>query len=100
MPMVPVTPGPRSERMSPNRLDPTTTSKALGPLDEVGAENVDVELIDPDVRVLLRHFLHPLVQYGMVMEMPLTLVAEVRCFFGRERASSKRSRGCGPRPCG
>ena len=28
-------------------------------------------------------------QYGMVMEMPFDLVAEVRCFFGRERASSK-----------
>src|SRR5207253_1630137 len=30
IPMVPVTAGPRSERMSPNRFDPTTTSKRSG----------------------------------------------------------------------
>ena len=28
-------------------------------------------------------------QYGMVIEMPLDFVAEVRCFFGRDCASSK-----------
>ena len=28
-------------------------------------------------------------QYGMVMEMPLLFVAEVRCFLGRVRARSK-----------
>src|SRR6201999_1310261 len=27
-------------------------------------------------------------QYGIVIEMPLDLVAEVRCFFGRDAASS------------
>ena len=27
-------------------------------------------------------------QKGMVIAMPFDLVAEVRCFFGRERASS------------
>ena len=30
MPMVPVQAGPRSERMSPNRLEPTTTSNQSG----------------------------------------------------------------------
>ena len=30
MPMVPVVAGPRSERMSPNRLEPTTTSNQSG----------------------------------------------------------------------
>ncbi|CFW34110.1 Uncharacterised protein [Bordetella pertussis] len=30
MPMVPVQAGPRSERMSPNRLDATTTSNQSG----------------------------------------------------------------------
>ena len=28
-------------------------------------------------------------QYGIVMAMPFDLVAEVRCFFGREAASWK-----------
>jgi hypothetical protein len=30
MPMLPATAGPRSERMSPNRLEPTTTSNQSG----------------------------------------------------------------------
>ena len=34
-------------------------------------------------------------QYGMVKVMPLDLVAEVRCFFGRGVASSKANSGCG-----
>src|SRR6266513_1192494 len=54
MAMVPVQAGPRSDRMSPKRLEATTTSN----------------------------------QYGMVIEMPLDLVAEVTCFFGRFFASS------------
>ncbi|MNI99930.1 hypothetical protein D3C73_1591440 [compost metagenome] len=30
MAIVPVHPGPKSERMSPNKLEPTTTSKCSG----------------------------------------------------------------------
>ncbi len=42
MPIVPHTAGPRSERMSPKRLEPTTTSKSLRPRDEMRGQDVDV----------------------------------------------------------
>ena len=83
MPIVPVQAGPRSERMSPNRLEPTTTSNQSGLQHEMRRQDVDVVLVDVDVRdsscaIASKRSS----QYGMVMEMPFDLVAEVRCFFG------------------
>ena len=42
--------GPRSDRMSPNRLEPTTTSK-LPVAHEMRRQNVDVVLVDADIRI-------------------------------------------------
>ena len=53
IPIEPTTAGPRSERMSPNRFDPTTTSNHFGKPHEMRRENVDVILIGPDVRKFL-----------------------------------------------
>ena len=55
MPIVPHTAGPRSDRMSPNRFEPTTTSKHSRPLHEMRAQDVDVVLVDADVRIVRRH---------------------------------------------
>src|SRR4029077_17799564 len=89
MPMVPVQAGPRSDRMSPNRLEPTTTSNQSGCSTKFA------------VRLSMWYLSHftfglflPLVstcssQYGMAIEMALDLVAEVRCCFGRDCARSK-----------
>jgi hypothetical protein len=63
MPMVPVQAGPRSERMSPNRLEATTTSNQSG-AHEVGGEDVDVVLVGAHVRIALRHFGEALVPVG------------------------------------
>src|SRR5882762_353065 len=89
MPMVPVQAGPRSERISPNKLEPTTTSNQSGCSTKLA------------VRISMWYLSHFTAgyffaiastrssQYGIVIEMPLDLVAEVRCFFGRDCARSK-----------
>ena len=61
MPIVPVTAGPRSDRMSPKRLLATTTSKLDGPAHEMGGQDVDVVLLGGDVGIVLRHGAEPLV---------------------------------------
>src|SRR5947207_5431433 len=82
MPIVPVQAGPRSERISPNRFDATTTLKQSG-LRTNSAERISMWY--------LSHFTSGKLfaisstrssQYGIVMAMPFDLVAEVRCFFG------------------
>jgi hypothetical protein len=45
MPMVPVQAGPRSDRMSPNRLEATTTSKRVRIQHEMRGQDVDVVLV-------------------------------------------------------
>ena len=64
MPIVPVQAGPRSDRMSPNRLEADHHVEAVGVLDEMGGQDVDVVLVGADVRVLLRHRLEALVPVG------------------------------------
>ena len=46
MPIVPVQAGPRSLRMSPNRLLATTVSKICGRCTKWAVEDVDVEAVD------------------------------------------------------
>ena len=82
MPMVPVQAGPRSDRMSPNRFDATTTLKRSGLSTNSADEDVDVVLVPLDVGKLFAISSTRSSQYGMVMAMPFDLVAEVRCFFG------------------
>ena len=50
MPMVPQTAGPRSERMSPNRFEPTTTSNQSGCATNCARQDVDVVLVGADAR--------------------------------------------------
>ena len=64
MAIVPVVAGPRSERMSPNRLEPTITSNQCGIAHEVRGQDVDVELVGLDVRVLLGDRREALVPIG------------------------------------
>ena len=64
MPMVPVQAGPRSERMSPNRLEATTTSNQSGCMHEVRGQDVDVVLVHRDVGVRGGHRLDPFVPVG------------------------------------
>ena len=80
MAIVPVQAGPRSERMSPNRLEATTTSNRSGLLDEMRGQDVDVVLVGPDVRVVRRHRLRSArPSTAWRSNMPLDLVAEVTC---------------------
>src|SRR5512140_1155435 len=83
MPMVPVHAGPRSERMSPNRLEPTTTSNQSGCRTKFA-----VRISMWYWEVLMSGYCADIAlkrssQYGMVIEMPFDFVAEVTCFFVR-----------------
>src|SRR3990172_5826502 len=89
MPMVPAVAGPRSERMSPKRLEATITSKRWG--------LSTIWMVRPSMwywSVFTSGYCLPIAakrssQYGMVIEMPFDLVAEVTCFLARVIASSK-----------
>src|SRR3954465_9253569 len=77
MPMVPVHAGPRSERMSPKRFEPTTTSNQSGCWTKCA---VRMSMWYCDVRMpgySLAIAANRSSQYGMVIEMPLDLVADV-----------------------
>src|SRR5438477_11895062 len=92
MPMVPVHAGPRSERMSPKRFEPTTTSNQSGCCTKCAVRMsmwyCEVLISGYKADIALKRSS----QYGMVMEMPLDFVAEVTCFLGRVFASSKANR--------
>src|ERR1700752_3402287 len=92
MPMVPVQAGPRSGRMSPKRFEPTTTSNQSGCCTKCAVRMAmwycEVLMPGYSAEIALKRSS----QYGIVIEMPLDLVAEVTCFFGRVFASSKAKR--------
>src|SRR5262252_9848818 len=77
IPMVPVQAGPRSERMSPNRLDATTTSNQSGCRTKFAVRismwNLSQRTSGNDWAIATTRSS----QYGMVIEMPFDLVAEV-----------------------
>src|SRR5687768_17055590 len=89
MPIVPVQAGPRSEGMSPKRLEPTTTSNQSGCWTKCAVRMSiwywEVFTSGYSAEIALKRSS----QYGMVIEMPLDLVAEVTCLRVRLRASSK-----------
>src|SRR5206468_11875430 len=92
MPMVPVHAGPRSERMSPKRFEPPTTSNQSGCCTKCA-----VRMSMWYCEVLMPGYSFEIAanrssQYGIVIEMPLDLVAEVTCFFVRVFASSNAKR--------
>src|SRR2546423_11920371 len=79
IPMVPVQAGPRSERISPNRFEPTTTLKRAG-LGTNRAGRISMWY--------LSHFTSGKVfaiastrssPYGLVIAIPVDFVADVRC---------------------
>jgi hypothetical protein len=87
--MVPVAAGPRSERISPKRLEPTTTSNQSGCSTKF-AHRMSMwywSTRTPGYCAAIAFTRSS--QYGIVIVMPFDLVAEVKCFFGRRDASSK-----------
>ena len=75
--------------MSPKRFEPTTTSKRSGRCTKC-AQRMSMwnwSTRTSGYRAAIAFTRSS--QYGMVIEIPFDLVAEVRCFFGRDRASSK-----------
>src|SRR4030081_824494 len=91
-PIDPTTAAPRSERMSPKRFDPTTTSNQSGCCTKCAVRMsmwyCEVFTLGYSAEIALKRSS----QNGMVIEMPLDLVAEVTCFFSRVFASSKANR--------
>ncbi|SAL04539.1 hypothetical protein AWB83_07035 [Caballeronia ptereochthonis] len=88
MPIVPVQAGPRSERMSPNRLVATTTSKRSG-FSTKRAHRMSMCCLSHAMSgycaaISAARASH----HGMLIEMPLLLVATVS-FFSRRCARSK-----------
>src|SRR6185295_12556444 len=83
MPMVPVAAGPRSERMSPKRLEPTTTSNQSGCMTKcahrISMWNQSVFTCGYFEAITFTRSS----QYGIEIEIPFDLVADVRCFLGR-----------------
>src|SRR5258707_526779 len=80
MPMVPVQAGPRSDRISPNKLEPTTTSNQSGCRTKFA---VRMSMWNLSQRTSGNDFATASTrssQYGMVMEMPFDFVAEAPAF--------------------
>lgn len=89
MPMVPVQAGPRSDKISPNRLEATTTSKRSG-FSTKRAHRISMCCLSRAISGYWRAISATRSsQYGMLMAMPLDLVAAVRRLRGRCCASSK-----------
>lgn len=89
IPIVPVQAGPRSERMSPKRLEATTTSKRSGCSTKfaVRMSMWYLSTSTPGNSSLMAATRSS--QKGIVMAMPLDFVALVRWWAGRDAASSK-----------
>src|ERR1044072_8336416 len=89
MPIEPAMAGPRSERMSPKRFEATTTSNQSGCCTKwaVRMSMWYCEVLMPGycAEIALKRSS----QYGMVIEMPLDLVADVTWFFARVFAVSQ-----------
>src|SRR6185437_16196444 len=82
MPIVPVQAGPRSDRISPNRFEATTTLNVSG-FSTNSAERMSMwNLFHFTSGYFFAIASTRSSQYGMVMAMPFDLVADVRCFFG------------------
>src|SRR5258706_14739435 len=83
MPMVPVHAGPRSERMSPKRFEPTTTSNQSGCWTKcaVRMSMWYCEVLMPGYSAEIA--LKRLFQNGIVIAMSFHLLHEVTCLFFR-----------------
>src|SRR5258708_36819855 len=98
IPIVPVHAGPRSERVSPNRFEPTTTSNQSGCCTKwaVRMSMWYCEVLIPGYSAEIA--LKRSSQKGIVIAMPLDLVAEVTCLRVRVFASWKANRMMRPVP--
>ena len=92
MPIVPAQAGPRSDRMSPNRLDATTTSNQSGLQHELRGQDVDVVLVGFDVGIVLRHRFDALVPVRHGDGDAVRLGRRRQMLLRRLRASSKANR--------
>ena len=87
-PIVPVQAGPKSDKISPNKLEATTTSKRSGDITK-RAHKMSICCLS----VVMSGYCSPIKaarssQYGMLIAMPLDFVAMVTCLRARWRASS------------
>ncbi len=80
-PIDPVSAGPRSDRMSPNRLEPTTTSNQSGLRTKCAVRMSMWYWSALMFGYFLRIASKRSSQNGMVWMMPFDLVADVTCFF-------------------
>ena len=92
MPIVPVVAGPRSDKISPKRLDPTTTLNLSG-FKTKCAHKMSIWYLFHSTSVYSFDIASTRSsQYGIVIEIPFDLVADVRCFLGLFLASSNANR--------
>src|SRR5260370_8558248 len=80
--------GPRSDKISPNRLEPTTRWRESGGGTKFAGRMSMWYLSHFTPGYFFAIASTRSSQYGIVIEMPLDFVAEVRCFFGRDCARS------------
>ena len=81
--MVPVHAGPKSDKMSPNKLLATTTSKNDGRCTKCALKISMWNLSCVSSGYFFAISTTRSSQYGIEIEMPLDFVALVMCFFGR-----------------
>ena len=100
MPIVPHTAGPRSDRMSPNRLEPTTTSNQSGCSTKCAVRMSMWYWSVRIVRILRRHRAEALVpvRHGDRDAVRLGRRGHVLCR-ARARQLERETSGCGRRPC-
>src|SRR5258706_7802338 len=92
IPIVPVQAGPRSDRMSPKRFEPTTTSNQSGCWTKCAVRmSMWYWLVFPPADSAA-NALEGSAQYGIVIAIPFDFVAEVTCLRARGFASSKAKR--------
>jgi hypothetical protein len=89
MPIVPHTAGPRSDNMSPKRLDATTTSNTCGRPTKCAHRISMWYWSTPTSGYCAAIALNRSSQYGIVIEMPFDFVADVTRLRGLWRARSK-----------
>ena len=89
-PIVPVQAGPRSDRMSPNRFDATTTSKRSGCSTKraVRMSMCCLSTVTSGYSAWMASARPS--HHGMLMAMPFDLVATVRCLRARARWPARR----------
>ena len=91
MPIVPVHGGAEVGQDVAEQVRADDDVEQSGTLHEVRGQDVDVVLVDADVRIVARPSpRNRSSQYGIVIEMPFDLVADVTCCCGRAARELER----------